>query len=624
MRLRPFLFTGLVMVLLLLVPALPASAGANAWTRGTQPGGIGQAAALSGTQCLVATGDEGVWRSTDTCRTWTLVTALAHADVIAVVADPKRPGTFYASAFPGGLLRSRDGGATWTTLAHAPGTGSYLALATDPSTANVVWAVDTDGVPFRNLSSGTGTWQSFDAGLPAGGLAGVVVNPATGDTIGWSRDAIVRQSGSSSTWEDVSGNFPSQIGVQVVVVHPQGVVAFTPFGAYVLDPNPPAHWSDFNSGVTQGILGLGVVDGAGTAYALSTEIRVWKRGAADQSWSPDDSGVPSGVVSRLWADISHGGHVLLGTAAPPLDVGQGPLWRSVDGGATWARAASGIQAVFPTSIAVDPHHAGTVLAGTLSDGIERSTDGGKTWRRSHDLRQDQPKAVVIDPVQPNVALATTDAGGPLERSTDGGASWSAVAAQNPSKIAFDHRGIGWDLVSDQFDRSADGGKTWAQYAGFGGLQHQVPAVMVPDEAVPGALFAGLSHGVYRLPHKGDTWGRVGLAGDQVLAIAVDGADRSTVYAGAADGVWKSTNDGLTWHHVLSTGATRFIATAPGHAGVLYIATPTGVRRSTNGGTTWKPLGNLGERPLSLAGAADGRTVFAATSGNGVQAWTVPA
>ena len=582
-----------------------------------------QAAALSGRQCLAAT-DEGLWRSTDTCRTWTLVKALAHADVVAVVADTKKPGSFFAPRSPAACCTAGDGGAH-LDVGGPPARHRVVpgdSRRTPPPEGRVGGRLGRHPVP--EPESGKGTWQPFDAGLPPGGLAGVVVDPATGDTIGWGQDAIVRLAGSSSTWEDVRGNFPSQIDFQVVVVHPQGVVAFTAFGAFVLDPNPPAHWSDFNSGVSTGRLFLGAVDGTGTAYAVGSEGHIWKRGADDANWSLDDSGVPAGVVSDVWSDVSHAGHVLVGTAAPPQDVGQGPLWRSVDGGTTWAKAASGIQAVQPTSIAVDPHHAGTVLAGTVSDGVERSTDGGKTWRRSHDLHENEPLTLVLDPAQPNIALATTYAGGPLERSTDGGVSWSAVAGQNPSEIAFDVRGIGWELVSDQFERSADGGKTWTQYAGFGGLQHQVPAVMVPDEAVPGALFAGLNHGVYRLPHKGDTWGRVGLAGDQVFAIAVDGADRSTVYAGAADGVWRSTNDGLSWHHVLSAPATRLLATAPGHAGVVYASTPLGVRRSGNGGTTWKLLGSLGERPLALAGAADGRTVFAATSGLGVEAWTVPA
>ncbi|HXJ65978.1 MAG TPA: hypothetical protein VNN79_19640 [Actinomycetota bacterium] len=623
MRLRPLLPVALVMALLLMVPALPASAGAGAWTRGNQPGGLVQSAALSGQQCLVATGG-GLWRSTDTCRHWTLVTALAHRYVSPVVADPKRPGTFYAAADPGGLLRSRDGGATWTTPANQPGFGFYRWLATDPSTPNTVWLVDQDGVPFRNQNSGTGTWNRFDAGLPPNGLNGVVVDPATGDTFGWGSDHVVRLPSAGSTWEDATGNFPPNVSFQSVVVLPEGVVAFTGFGAYDLDTTTPAHWSDFNAGVTPGHLFLGTVDGAGTAYGLDSGEHVWKRGHADSNWSDDDAGLPAGVASGLWADIAHGGHVLAGTAAHPApDLGQGPLWRTADGGATWARAAGGIQAVEPRSIAVDPHHAGTVLAATVSDGVERSTDGGKTWKSSNSL-QVQPQIVVLDPQQPNIALATTAGPGALERSVNGGASWSAVAGQNPSEIAFDDRGIGWELASTEIERSADGGKTWTAYNGLGGLQHQVPSALVPDEEVPGALFAGSIHGVYRLPHKGDTWGRVGLSGDRVYAIAVDGAHPSTVYAGAADGVWRSTNDGLSWHHVLTAPATYFLATAPGHAGVVYASAPKGVRRSIDGGTTWKTLGTFGERPFALAGSADGRTVFAATSGLGVQAWTVPA
>jgi photosystem II stability/assembly factor-like uncharacterized protein len=93
---------------------------------------------------------------------------------------------------------------------------------------------------------------------------------------------------------------------------------------------------------------------------------------------------------------------------------------------------------------------------------------------------------------------------------------------------------------------------------------------------------------------------------------------------AADGVWKSTNDGTTWHQVLNRTFPFEVATAPGHAGVVYAGADAGTLRSTDGGATWKLLGGLGERPRELAGAADGSTVFAATAGAGVQAFTVPA
>jgi hypothetical protein len=454
------------------------------------------------------------------------------------------------------------------------------------------------------------------------GIWDIVVDPAGSTAYGWTTSAVYRLPGSSATWDDITGNLG--FGTSAIVVHPQGVLAITFDGAFYLSNVAPPAWSSFNGGLPADdfLLG-GAVDGAGRAFTVDLSGHVWAIGAADPTWTAADSGIPSGAATSVWTDVSRGGHVLLGTAASvnTPNVGQGPLWRTLDAGGTWTRAATGIQAVLAEAIAVDPHHAGTVLAATSSDGVERSTDGGRTWRRSKGLRG-QPVGVAVDPAHPNIVLATIN-GFTLERSIDGGATWKVVAGERPGRVAFGSGGVAWE-VGSKVRRSADGGKTWTPYAGTTGLSGVIVHTMQPDLSAGGALFQGTSDGVYRLPNRGDTWGRVGLRGVDVFSLAVDGGRSSTVYAGTDDGVWRSTNDGVSWRRVLNRPSTSQVATAPGHAGVVYARATTGVLRSTDGGGTWKSVGNLGEVPLHLAGAADGRTVFAATNGMGVEAFTTPA
>jgi Mg-chelatase subunit ChlD len=104
----------------------------------------------------------------------------------------------------------------------------------------------------------------------------------------------------------------------------------------------------------------------------------------------------------------------------------------------------------------------------------------------------------------------------------------------------------------------------------------------------GTLFAGTSgNGLFRRERGGSKWIAVGMAGEQVNALAVGG---TIFYAGTADrGVWISLDQGESWQETSGNGVFG------GHA-VLSLATngnvvyaglsAEGVWRSDDGGSTW--------------------------------------
>ncbi|MGQ0548132.1 MAG: WD40/YVTN/BNR-like repeat-containing protein, partial [Armatimonadota bacterium] len=63
------------------------------------------------------------------------------------------------------------------------------------------------------------------------------------------------------------------------------------------------------------------------------------------------------------------------------------LWKSPDGGRTWAAAGKGITWADVTAVAVGQKQGGvgTVYAGTEPSAVFRSTDGGETWKELHGL-----------------------------------------------------------------------------------------------------------------------------------------------------------------------------------------------------------------------------------------------
>src|SRR5450759_2606915 len=89
---------------------------------------------------------------------------LPGAEVKSLVADPALPGVFWAGTAQGGIYRSSDGGASWTSPpAGAPFPGyAVTSLAVDPAHPGAVWAGLTGVVKGGLLAHSTDLGRSFE------------------------------------------------------------------------------------------------------------------------------------------------------------------------------------------------------------------------------------------------------------------------------------------------------------------------------------------------------------------------------------------------------------------------------------------------------------------------------
>ena len=104
-------------------------------------------------------------------------TSLANGRVGSIAVNPNNPNVIYQGSSGGGVWKTTDGGATWTPIFDQQpslGTGEPSAVAIDPSNTNTIY-VGTSGRFVLNISKGI--LKSTD-----GGSSWTICSPANGST----------------------------------------------------------------------------------------------------------------------------------------------------------------------------------------------------------------------------------------------------------------------------------------------------------------------------------------------------------------------------------------------------------------------------------------------------------
>jgi photosystem II stability/assembly factor-like uncharacterized protein len=281
-------------------------------------------------------------------------------------------------------------------------------------------------------------------------------------------------------------------------------------------------------------------------------------------------------------------NVMLAGVAPGGST-YGWLFRSADGGVSWARVPSiGQLSVYDIAFGTN----GTAWVGS-DDSVWVSTDNGLTFSQ-RDLGlgfYTGTYSVAIDPTNPQVVWAGTS-GGAVMKTSNGGTTWTNVTPPGAS-------GSCWGIAVN-------------------------PTNTVQGMAVYGGGFGGGS--VYFTPNGGQTWNNVsaGLPGNPMLAVSYDRGrwflGGGILFGGQYLGLYRSTNNGSAWTRIDNgwpQAVANGIAVDPNNPNVILAATPDGVHKSTNGGQTWT-ISSGGTSGYSLnnvrfASGTSSRVALAATA-----------
>lgn len=459
---------------------------------------------------------------------------------------------------------------------HGPWFADLTAIVADPSDERVLYVISQGGGVYRSADAGASwTFQSLNGGA----LLALAVAPASPSTLyAVSAQNFWHSADRGDTWERL--RLP-RAGVQALALHPQleNVIFVAVFDELLRSDDGGANWQSL--------------------ARLGATARI--RGIAISPSSPD----------RMWVATQSG------------------VRQSTDGGATWSDAGAALQNQAVSALAVAPSDPSLVYCAAGAN-LYRSQDGGANWQSLGNLASGV-RAIVIDPLNPNVvALATTDRG--VLRTSNGGGVWlpdnvgltdthvAGVALAGPTlrRVALSQR-------SGVYLRQAS---AWQALPPVGATA-AVRAVMF-DPVDPARLLAGTDHGLYLSADAGQNWQYTyGSASHHFLHLAVSGpgsiGGRNRVFFAAMgdEGVGRSTDDGLTWRSSNmgfppGLEVTR-VAVRPGQSSTVFVGTAAGVWKTVNAGATWSQVALPDSTITDLAAAPDSRGRIVAGTATGALA-----
>ncbi len=317
-----------------------------------------------------------------------------------------------------------------------------------------------------------------------------------------------------------------------------------------------------------------------------------------------------GRITSIAADPNDPNTLYIGGAG-------GGVWKTIDGGMTWAPLTDGMPSLFMGALAVAPSNSQVIYAGTgeanfgpskerahrynvySGRGILKSADGGQTWTQlgADIFNRRSISRIVVRPDNENIVYAAVGAVAAdglagntgVWKSTDGGTTWTNTTAKISTTVPVS------DVVIDPLNLNN-------LFAAFG------------------APLGSTVNNVYQSSDAGATWKVLNLTGTQTkygrISIAVVGANVFAVVAEASTtsnslwGLYKSTNSGAKWSKLPISVNDKFcpefgvvsnvlavagdyhqaIAVDPANPANVYLAGLC-IIGSNDGGDTWNLLGD---------------------------------
>ncbi len=557
-----------------------------------------------------------------------------------LIALDETNGVIYVGTYNQGVMRSTDGGNSWSTLGMA---GKYIrGLIIDPAHPDVVYAA----------TYGDKIWKTTSA-RGAGSFTQLANSPATSEEPAIIGGALYSASGSLGVHKSLDGGQSwQQLGVGSIKTDGP---AWTSIDGYVTGgtstifvgadkPDKGAN-NMFESVMRSGDGGVTwqpiTVDPAKISYQVAGTGDVW--------WlSQDQPGLMLGRGTYTSAQIK----------IDPVNrqniyvAGRSGVWRSTDGGSNWSPTVRGMGVTINRKVMADPNVPGRLYTATIDWVFTYSNDGGAHFR------QNKPSAnaaygLALDtsrtPSVAYVGVGDRDENimGEIYSNVDAGGAGSwvsedlAVVAGGKRPLAVSVNRVGGQPVilaaveGSGLWRKANGAWSRVSATAMSGVQNAKAASFAWLPGSTNVFLYDLASGVWRSGDSGQSWIKIWSrpsAAWHTGYLALDPTERSTLYVSNKDGLYRLPN---SLSGSVDTGTltpATLSVTDPGpltfdDAGALYATSLVSsldrgrLWRSDDRGATWRDLSDPYYRsgaglPFALDVGPDGR-IYVALDGNGL-------
>src|SRR5581483_10152423 len=392
----------------------------------------------------------GFFKTADSGATWaSSANDFLGGSIISLLPIQTNPTTIYLSG-SGGVYKSIDAGSTWHP-ACTGFSGPTGALTGDPSNSLVLYVSTSAGV--LKSSDGGNSCIPFDNGIN-GSVRTVAVDPinsnvlyaGTSSTSGpVSAGRMYKSTNGGNNWQNVTGSLPTAMSVDSIVIdrsNTQTLYAGTSVGIF-RSMDEGITWAAVNNGLAETNVQVLLIDPttnstlyAGTGpnsfqFTSNKPAGLFRSTDGGNTWAPFGAGLPASIAVNALA---------FDKAQPPglYAATNDGIFKSTDNGADWTPANHGAFGNRGLVTGVDPSNPNTIYTSTLA-GLFKSTDGGQTWQfLTEGIQGDQAAQIAFDPFTNSVFVLSS---GGLLKSLDGGLTWASLPTGGKI-LAFDpfHQG----------------------------------------------------------------------------------------------------------------------------------------------------------------------------------------
>ena len=553
----------------------------------------------------------GIWKSTDSGSTWTVLTDdLPQIGVSGIAIDYANSNIIYIAtgdddagdSYSVGVFKSIDGGLTWNATGLNPGNSPYSMndIYIHPTNSNILWVATSSGV-YRTTDAGINWTNTL-----SGNIKDIKIKPGDPNVVyAVSQSTFYTSLDGGITFSSSGSGLPTSSGRLVIDVTPSNpnvvyvLSATTGYGFQGLYKSTNSGIS-FSTAATSGTVGdifestqawfdmaLAVSDSDENEIYTGV-LNVWKSTNGGTTMTKVNNWSSPTQPSYTHADIHllrfYNGELFAGT--------DGGFYKSADGGSNFTDLTAGMQISQFYKIAVSKQSSEKMVGGLQDNGGHALNNN--QWQNYYGA---DGMDTAIDPNNSDLFYGFIQQGGGLYISDDAGASVTA-------SVGGPETG-NWvtPLVANKE------GEIYAGYSSLyklcGSFQAISPSFgsnidfMEIDDINPDNIYVAINNSLRKSTDKGASFTSVESFGSNITSIEVHNSNSDIVYvttSGSSNGkVYRSDDGGLNFTDMtgsLPSVTKNIIKHQDFHSqNPLFLGTSLGVYRYDDSSKVWEAFDN---------------------------------